>query len=124
MSKRQLETKFARKIERNPAVFGGVRSREKTAVFAVLHIFAVRLQNARGRTGFRKNFTQHCKVKTHRVAQTKTFGEAGGVDVHHHVDQRFYFRRFTRFADVANGLAKFFQNGLRCAKRFLISAAH
>ena len=49
--KRQLETKFASKIERDPAVFGGVRGREKAAVFPVLHVFAVRLQNARGRTG-------------------------------------------------------------------------
>src|SRR5438477_494620 len=58
VSKRELETKFASKFERDPTVFGGVRSREKAAVFSVLHVFAVRLQNARGRTGFRKNFAQ------------------------------------------------------------------
>src|SRR5437763_16176838 len=103
MSKRQLETKFASKIERDPAVFGGVRSREKTAVFPVLHVFAVGLQNARRRADFRKNFAQHSKIKAHRVAHAKPLGKTGSIDVHYHVTQCLYLGCLSRFADVMNG---------------------
>src|SRR5439155_278751 len=70
-SERKIQLKFAREIERDTAVFGGVRGREKTAMFAALHVFAFRLQNARGRAGFRKNFAQYCKIKAHRFANAK-----------------------------------------------------
>src|SRR5438067_11482464 len=123
-SERKIQLKFAREIERDTAVFGGVRGREKTAMFAVLHVFAVRLQNARGRAGFRKNFAQYCKIKAHRVAQAKTFGKAGSIDVHYHVDQRLYLGSFPRFPEVTDGFPKFFQNRLRGTKRLLITPAH
>src|SRR5438270_11744747 len=123
VSKRELETKFASKFERDPTVFGGVRSREKAAVFSVLHVFAVRLQNARVRTGFRKNFAQHGKIKAHRVAEAKTFGKAGGLDVHYHVDQRLYLGCSPRSADETNGFPKFFHKRSRRTKRRLITAA-
>ena len=121
---RQLEPKFASQIERDPAVFGGVRGREKAAVLAVLHVFAVRLQNARGRAGLQKKLRATWSDQAQRVAQAKTFGKAGGVDVHYHVDQRLYLGRFARFADVTNGCTEFFQNRLRGTKGFLVTAAH
>ena len=45
------------------------------------------------------------EIKPERVTQPEPFGQAGGVDVHHHVDERFHFRRFSRLPDVANGFA-------------------
>src|SRR5438067_511755 len=42
----EIQPQFACEIERDAAVFGGVGGREKTAMFAVLHVFAVGLQNA------------------------------------------------------------------------------
>ena len=55
----QIEAESAREFESNPAVFGGVRSGEKAAVLAVLHVFAVGFEYARVRTGLRENFPQH-----------------------------------------------------------------
>ena len=46
---RQIEAEIAREFEGDPAVFGGVRCGEKAAVLAVLHVFAVGFEYARGR---------------------------------------------------------------------------
>ena len=93
-------------------------------MLAVLHVFAIGLQNARSGAGFGKNFAQHGEIEPERVAQAKTFRQASGIDVHHHVDQRFYLRRFASFPDVANSFAKLFQNWLGGAKRLLFAPAH
>ncbi len=56
---RQIEAEIAREFERDPAVFGGVRSGEKAAVLAVLHVFAVGFEHARVGAGLRENFAKH-----------------------------------------------------------------
>ena len=52
--------------------------------------------------GLREHFAQHREIESERVAKSETLGQAGGVDVHHHVDERFHLRRFARLADVTN----------------------
>ena len=96
---RQIETELTRKFERDATVFGRVRGGKEAAVVAVLHIFAIGFQDARRRAGLRKDFTERFQIKSKRVAQRESFGKAGGVDVHHHVDQCFHFCRLTRFTN-------------------------
>ena len=53
----------APKLESDPAVFGSMRSREKAAVLAILHIFTVCLQHAGIGPGLRKHFAQHREIE-------------------------------------------------------------
>ena len=45
---RQKETEIAREFERDPLILGCVRGLDKAATLAVLHVFAVGLEYARG----------------------------------------------------------------------------
>ena len=83
-------------LECDAAVLGGVGGGKEAGVIAVLHVLAVGLQHARVGAGLGKDFAQHGEIEPERVAQAETFGEAGGVDVHHHVDQRLHLRGLAR----------------------------
>ena len=45
---RQIETEIAREFERDPLILGCVRGLDKAATLAVLHVFAVGFEYARG----------------------------------------------------------------------------
>ena len=83
---RKVESDISRQLKRNATVLGRMGSREETGMIAILHIFAVRLENARSGPGLGKDFTQHGQIETERFAQAEAFREARGVDVHHHVN--------------------------------------
>ena len=70
----KIEPKIFCELERDSAVFGGVRRREETTVIAVLHVFAVGLQNARRRAGLSEDFAQHREIEPERITQSETFG--------------------------------------------------
>ena len=106
-----------REIERDAAVFGGVRGGEKAGVVAVLHVFAVGFEHARVCAGLLRNFAQHRQIKPERVAEAETFGEPGGVDVHDHVNQRLHLGGFACFSDEANLGGKLFQNRFGFSER-------
>jgi hypothetical protein len=101
-----------------------VRRREKTGVIAVLHIFAVCLQNAGRSSGLRKHFAQHGEIEAKRIPKAETFREASRVDVHHHVNQRFHFRGLSRLSDVTQRRAQFLQDRFRAPEVFFAPAAH
>ena len=79
-----------------------MRRREKAAVLAILHIFAVGFQHAGGSACLRKNLSQHFQIQTERRAQCQSLCQPRGVDVHHHVDERFHFCGFASVADQAH----------------------
>ena len=72
----RFESRFFCQTQRDPAVFRGVRGGEETAVVAILHVFAVGLQDARGGAGLRENFAQHREIEPERVAQTQALRRA------------------------------------------------
>ncbi len=99
-----------------PLSFAACAAEKKQAVLAVLHIFAVGFEHARVGASLRKNFAQHLQIETERGAESETFGQAGRVDIHHHVDERFHFRGFARLADESHGRSKLFQNRFRLCR--------
>ena len=59
--------------------------------------------NTRGScAGLREHLTQHRHVEPERRTQAQPFREAGGVDVHDHVDQRLDLGRFSGLADISH----------------------
>ena len=97
----RLRSCFAAEAQGDAGVLGGVRGGEEAGVVAVLHVFAVGLEHARIGAGLGKDFAQHREIEPERVAEAEAFGESGGVDVHHHVDERLDLRRLAGAADVA-----------------------
>ena len=93
-------------------------------MLAVLHVFAVGLEDTRVGARLRKNFAQHFQIETERGAQAKSFSQSGGVDVHHHVDERFYFCGFAGSADEPDLCGKLLEDRLGFSECFLGSAAH
>ena len=89
---RQIEPGVFCEVQGDPAVLGRVRGGEETGVIAVLHVFAIGLENARVGAGLGENFAQHGEIKPERGTEAEAFREPGGVDVHDHVDERLHFR--------------------------------
>ena len=94
---RQIETQIFRQLKRDPAVFGGVRGGEEAdcdrGSACLRHRFAERATPRRFAPKTSRNIVRSSPSAS---PESKTFGQAGGVDVHHHVDERFHFRRFAR----------------------------
>ena len=93
-------------------------------MLAILHIFAVGFEHARGCAGLRKNISQHFQIETERGAKRESFGQSSRVDVHHHIDERFNLRRFARFTDKAHDCTKLFQDRLGLTESLFASTAH
>jgi len=64
LRQRQVEFLFPREAQGDSGIFRGVRRREETGMFPVLHILAVGLQYARRRAGLRENFQERLKLQT------------------------------------------------------------
>jgi hypothetical protein len=79
-----------------------VRSGEKAAVLAILHIFTIGFQYTGGCACLGKNLPQHFQIEAERRTKGKSLRQPGGVDVHHHVDERFYLCRLASLADKAH----------------------
>ena len=92
--------------EGDAAVLRRVGAREKAGVVAVLHVLAIGFEDAGVGTGLRKNFAQHGEIKPKGGSKSEAFGKSGGIDIHHHVDERLHLRRLTRGSDVAQGNTK------------------
>ena len=84
-----------------------------TGVFAVLHVFTIGLEDAGIRAGLGEDFAEDGEIDTKGFAEREPFREAGGVDVHDHVDERFDVGGLAGFADVAHGPAEFLEDGFR-----------
>src|SRR5437773_8405821 len=72
---------------------------EKKQLWSRFCISSPSVSKTRRRAGLRKDFAERFQIESKRVAERESFGQAGGVDVHHHVDQRFHFRGFARFTN-------------------------
>ena len=57
-------------------------------------------------------------------AESEALGEAGGVDVHDHVDERLHLRGLAGVADVAQGGAEILQDGLHLVEGGLVAGTH
>jgi hypothetical protein len=99
---RQIKTKTTPELESDPAVFGRMRSREKAAVLAVLHVFAIGFQHAGGCARLGKHLSQQFQIETERGAEGKSLCQPRGVDIHHHVDERLHLCGFASLADKAH----------------------
>jgi hypothetical protein len=111
-------------FEGDAGIFGGMRGAEEAGMFAILHVFAVGLQDARIGAGLRKNFAEHREVKAERLAEAEAFREAGGVDVHDHVDERFDVRGLAGGSDVTHRSRELFENRFGAIVRFAFAAEH
>src|SRR5947199_5040416 len=69
----KLEAELTRKVERNPAIFCGVRGGKERSVVAVLHVFAVGHEHSRRGAGLRKNFAQHFQIEPARSTDAEAF---------------------------------------------------
>jgi hypothetical protein len=56
----KIKAELTRQLQCDAAVFGRVRSGKETPVVAILHIFAISLEDARVRAGLGKYFAEHC----------------------------------------------------------------
>ena len=63
------------------------------------HVGPIGFEHPGVRAGLAEHFADHVKIMTQRIGQAQAFGEPGGVDVHHHVDQRLHFRGTTWSTD-------------------------
>ena len=99
---RQVEAKAAPELERDPAILGRVRRGEKAGVVAISaclrHRFAAR---AKPRRFAEKPSRNIVRSSPSARAESKPLGEPGGVDVHHHVDERLHLCGFASIADVS-----------------------
>ena len=91
--------------ERDSGIFGRVGCGEIAIVVTDDHVFGVSFQHARVGSGLTEDITQHLQVDPECVADAEAFGECGGVDVHHHIDQCLDFGGFTGGADVVERFA-------------------
>ena len=81
-------------------------------MLTVLHVLTVGFQHLGVSTSLRKYLAQHGKIQSQRVSQSQAFGKPCGIDVHHHVDERFDLRRFAGRPDVLIELLSFSRIGL------------
>ena len=58
---------------------------EVTFVILDDHVFTVGLQHAAIGTGLAEDFADGGKVEPHGIGEAEAFGEAGRVNIHHHV---------------------------------------
>ena len=93
-------------------------------MLAVLYIFTIGFEYTRGRAGLRKYLSQHFQIKTERRAQGEPFCQSRSIDIHDHVNERFYLSRFASFPDKADDRTKFFQNRFGFSESVFASAAH
>ena len=121
---RELQAGFAAEHPGDGRVLGGVRGGKITVVGAGLHVFAVGLEDLGGGAGLREDFAEGVEVESEGVAQPEAFGEAGGVDVHDHVDEGLDLRGLAGGADEARGVAQMGEDGLHAGKHLGVSAAH
>ena len=71
-----------------------------------------------------ENFAEHREIQAEGGAEAEAFGEAGGVDVHDHVDERLHLRGLAGGADVAEGGAEIFEDGLDAIEGGFFAGAH
>ena len=71
--------------EGNVAVLGGMVGTEESGVLALDHVIAIGLQDTAVGAGDAEDFGQHFEIQSE--GGPEAFGEPGGIDVHHHVDE-------------------------------------
>ena len=102
LGERQVRDPLARELEsRCRESFAACAAEKYTSCSRFCMSRAVGLEHARVGAGLREHLAQHRQVEPERVAQAQPFGQAGGVDVHDHVDERFDLGRLAAPADVA-----------------------
>ena len=121
---REMEAGLAAEDPGDGRVFGGVRGGEVAVVGAILHVFAVGFEDLGGGAGLGEDFAEGVEVEAEGVAQPEAFGEAGGVDVHDHVDERLDLSGLAGGADEARGSAQVREDGLHAGKDVGAAAAH
>ena len=79
---------------------------EPAIVLAGDHVATVGLEDAGIGPGLGEDFADHFQVVTEGGGEAEPFGEAGGVDVHHHVDEGLHLGGFSDRTDVAQAEGK------------------
>ena len=88
------------------------------------HIFAVSFQHAAVGPGLAEDFTDNAEIQSEGIGEAKAFGETGGIDVHHHIQQRLELGGAAGGADVFVGDGQGAQHGLGAVEGFLGTGAH
>jgi hypothetical protein len=121
------EAFFHSKGEGDAAVFGGVSGAEIAVVVAGNHIGSVGGDDAGVGSGLGKHFEEHLGVEAEGGSEAEAFGEAGGVDVHHHVHEGFYLASGACGADVAEEfslVAEGGEDGYQFIEYSFVATAH
>ena len=101
-----------------------MRAGEVALVVAVAHVLAVGLEHAGVGAGLRENFHHRVQVEAKRVGQAQPLCQPGGVDIHHHVDQRLNLGRLAGSADIALVERYFSEQLLDLVVGRLVAAEH
>ena len=107
----EFEAGFFCEGEGDAGIFGGVGGGEVALVLAGLHVGAIGFEDAGIGAGLGEDFAEHGEIEAEGVAEAEAFGEAGGVDVHHHIDEGFDLRGAAGGADVTASAAEGLENG-------------
>ena len=123
----QFQFELPSQAEGDAAVLGRMRGTEEARVIAVDHVLAVGGQNPGVGPGLAKHLHEGLKIEAQGSAQPESLRKAGGVDVHHHVDQSFDFRRAAGRSDIAHEfslVAQFGQDRGDAVEGLTVAAAH
>ena len=121
---REIQPLRLAKRQRDTGVLRRVRAGEVTFVVAVAHVLAVGLEHAGVGTGLGENLHDHVQVEAKRIGQSQPLGQAGGVDVHHHVDESLHLRGLAGLADIAFVDGEFAEQFLHLVVGGFIAAEH
>ena len=118
------ETDFLGDGGGDAAVFGGVFGAEPAVVFAGDHVGGVGLEDAGVGAGLGEDFADEIEVVAEVGGESEAFGEAGGVDVHDHVDEGFDFGGGAGGADEAAVDGHVFEDGEEALVDGLVAGEH
>ena len=88
------------------------------------HVFTIGLQHAAVGAGLAEDFADSGEVKPHCISKAEAFGEAGRVDIHHHVHQRLELGGAAGVANVFVGDRHGVEDRLSTIEGLLFAAAH
>ena len=106
------------------AVFGGVFGAEPAVVLAGDHVGGVGFEDAGVGAGLGEDFADEIEIVTEGGGEAKALGEAGGVDVHDHVDEGFDFGGGAGATDEAAVDGHVFEDGEEALVDGLVAGEH